>query len=214
MAKARGRTDSSQRLHRAGRGAWLDQRLGLRTACQTLARWRQRGLLELTMAVNLSAIQLRNANLPQCIADALHDSGLPGHALTLEITESVAMQDPQASIERLGLIRTQGVRVAIDDFGTGYSSLAYLKRLPLDYLKLDRAFVQDLETDSNDAAICAATIGLAHNLGLAVVAEGVETQAQRHYLANLGCDAFQGYYFSAALCEAEACEWLTSLAHT
>jgi len=116
--------------------------------------------------------------------------------LTLEITESVAMQDPQASIERLGLIRALGVRLAMDDFGTGYSSLAYLKRLPLDYLKLDRAFVQDLETDTNDAAICAATIGLAHNLGFTVIAEGVETQAQHLYLANLGCDAFQGFYFS------------------
>ncbi len=184
----------------------------LRTACGTLARWRQLGLIDLTMAVNLSAIQLRNPTLPQCIADALHGSGLPGHALTLEITESVAMQDPQASIERLGLIRALGVRLALDDFGTGYSSLAYLKRLPLDYIKLDRAFVQELETDSNDAAISAATIGLAHNLGFAVIAEGVETRGQRNYLANLGCDTFQGYYFSRALPEAAARDWLLSQA--
>jgi diguanylate cyclase (GGDEF)-like protein len=182
----------------------------LQTACQTLARWRQCGLADLTMAVNLSAIQLRNAALPQSISAALLASGLPGQALTLEITESVAMQDPQASIERLGLIRALGVRLAMDDFGTGYSSLAYLKRLPLDYLKLDRAFVQDLETDCNDAAICAATIGLAHNLGFTVIAEGVETQAQRLYLANLGYDAFQGYYFSRPLPEAAAFEWLTA----
>jgi diguanylate cyclase (GGDEF)-like protein/PAS domain S-box-containing protein len=182
----------------------------LRTACHTLARWRQRGLRHLTMAVNLSALQLRNPDLPQRIADALHDSGLPGQALTLEITESVAMQDPQASIERLGLIRALGVRLAIDDFGTGYSSLAYLKRLPLDYLKLDRAFVQDLETDVNDAAICTATIGLAHNLGFAVVAEGVETLAQLRYLANLGCDAFQGFHFSRPLPEAAAYQWLAA----
>jgi diguanylate cyclase (GGDEF)-like protein/PAS domain S-box-containing protein len=184
----------------------------LHTACHTLARWRQRGLVDLTVAVNLSAIQLRNPALPQRIADALHASGLPGHALTLEITESVAMQDPQVSIDRLGLIRALGVRLAMDDFGTGYSSLAYLKRLPLDYLKLDRAFVQDLETDSNDAAICAATIGLAHNLGFAVIAEGVETQGQHNYLANLKCDAFQGYYFSRALPEAAAYDWLVSRA--
>ena len=182
----------------------------LQTACQTLARWRQCGLADLTIAVNLSAIQLRNAHLPQYISAALLESGLPGQALTLEITESVAMQDPQASIERLGLIRALGVRLAMDDFGTGYSSLAYLKRLPLDYLKLDRAFVQDLETDCNDAAICAATIGLAHNMGFTVIAEGVETQAQRLYLANLGCDAFQGYYFSRPLPEAAAFEWLTA----
>ena len=184
----------------------------LQTACHTLASWRQRGLTALTMAVNLSAIQLRNAALPAQIAQALHNSGLPGKALTLEITESVAMQDPQASIERLGLIRALGVRLAMDDFGTGYSSLAYLKRLPLDYLKLDRAFVQDLETDSNDAAICAATIGLAHNLGFGVIAEGVETQAQCNYLSNLGCDAFQGYFFSRPLTEAAAYEWLVSRA--
>lgn len=182
----------------------------LRTACHTLADWRQRGLINLTMAVNLSAVQLRNATLPQRIADALQASRLPGHALTLEITESVAMQDPLASIERLGLIRELGVRLAMDDFGTGYSSLAYLKRLPLDYLKLDRAFVQDLETDSNDAAICAATIGLAHNLGFSVIAEGVETQAQRLYLANLSCDVFQGYYFSRALPDEAAFEWIVS----
>lgn len=182
----------------------------LRTACGALVRWRHSGLTDLNMAVNLSAIQLRHASLPQRIAQALADSGLPASALTLEITESVAMQDPHASIERLGLIRSLGVRLAIDDFGTGYSSLAYLKRLPLDYLKLDQAFVQDLETDSNDAAICAATIGLAHNLGLAVVAEGVETQAQRDYLSNLGCDAFQGHFFSCALPEADAYDWLRS----
>ena len=182
----------------------------LRTACQTLARWRQNGLPELIMAVNLSAIQLRNADLPQRIASALQDSGLPGQALTLEITESVAMQDPRASIERLGLIRALGVHLAMDDFGTGYSSLAYLKRLPLDYLKLDRAFVQDLETDSNDAAICTATIGLAHNLGFGVIAEGVETRGQLEYLSHLGCDAFQGYYFSRPLPEAAAYDWLVS----
>ena len=184
----------------------------LRTACSTLAQWRQHGLPDLTMAVNLSAIQLRLAELPQCIESALHDSGLPGSALTLEITESVAMQDPQGSIERLGLIREMGVRLALDDFGTGYSSLAYLKRLPLDYLKLDRAFVQDLETDSNDAAICTATIGLAHNLGFAVVAEGVETPAQLRYLSDLGCDAFQGFLFSRALPQAQAFDWLIAKA--
>jgi len=186
----------------------------LRTACHTAARWRQKGLVGLTMAVNLSALQLRDDKLPQRIASALGDSGLSANALILEITESVAMQDPHASIERLELIRVQGVRLAIDDFGTGYSSLAYLKRLPLDYLKLDRTFVQDLETNSSDAAICAATIGLAHNLGLAVVAEGVETPGQRDYLAKLGCDVFQGHYFSRALSDTAAFDWLTSLART
>jgi len=180
----------------------------LSRACRTLAEWRAQGLTGLTMAVNLSAVQLRNPALPQELSQVLQHAGLPGSALTLEITESVAMEDPQASIERLDAIRQLGVRLAIDDFGTGYSSLAYLKRLPLDYLKLDRAFVEELETDSNDAAICAATIGMAHNLGLSVVAEGVETAGQHHYLERLGCDAYQGYLFSQPLSEAAALAWL------
>jgi diguanylate cyclase (GGDEF)-like protein len=184
-------------------GEWV-----LNSACQTLARWRQQGLPDITMAVNLSAIQLRNADLPQIIINALTENGLPASALTLEITESVAMQDPLASIQRLGVIRDLGVQLAMDDFGTGYSSLAYLKRLPLNYLKLDRTFVQDLETDSNDATICMASIGLAHDLGLRVVAEGVETRGQHYYLANLGCNVYQGYYYSRPMPETQAYEWI------
>lgn len=184
-------------------GGWA-----LSTACHTLARWHQQGMKHLSIAVNLSAIQLRNPLLPQRIAVALYTSGLPGHALTLEITESVAMENPMVSIERLGMIRALGVRLALDDFGTGYSSLSYLKRLPLDYLKVDRTFVKDLETDPHDAAICTATIGLAHNMGFTVIAEGVETEAQRQYLENLNCDAFQGYLFSRPLPEAAVLEWL------
>ncbi len=184
-------------------GEWV-----LNNACQTLARWRQQGLPDITMAVNLSAIQLRNADLPQIIVNALTENGLPASALTLEITESVAMQDPLASIQRLGVIRDLGVQLAMDDFGTGYSSLAYLKRLPLNYLKLDRTFVQDLETDSTDATICMASIGLAHDLGLMVIAEGVETRGQHYYLANLGCNVYQGYYYSRPMPEAQAYEWI------
>ncbi len=168
----------------------------LQRACSTLARWHREGLTHLSMSVNLSAVQLRNPLLPEQIADILHMNGLSGAALTLEITESVAMQDPQASIQRLEQIHALGVRLAMDDFGTGYSSLAYLKRLPLNILKLDRSFVQDLETNANDAAICTATIGLAHHLGLTVVAEGVETKGQHAFLDNLGCDMCQGYLFS------------------
>jgi len=184
----------------------------LTTACQTMAKWQQQGLQGLSMAVNLSAIQLRLPDLPERIARALWTSGLPARDLTLEITESVAMQDPQASIERLGAIRALGVHLAMDDFGTGYSSLAYLKRLPLDYLKLDRAFVKDLETDSNDATLCTAIIGLAHHMDLAVVAEGVETLAQQDFLAKLGCDSYQGFYFSRGITETQAFDWL--VAHT
>ncbi|MDT8989977.1 PAS-domain containing protein [Curvibacter sp. APW13] len=180
----------------------------LQTACQDMAQWLQAGLQGLHVAVNLSAIQLGNPQLAQVVARVLERTELPASALTLEVTESAAMHDPETSIARLGAIRALGVRMAIDDFGTGYSSLAYLKRLPLDYLKLDRAFVQDLEIDSNDAAICAATIGLAHNLGLQVVAEGVETAAQHQYLAGLQCDSLQGYYFSRPLPAPSVRAWL------
>lgn len=177
-------------------------------ACHTLVQWRSLGLSGLGVSVNVSALQLRNPGFVQQLHGVLQASGLPGAALTLEITESVAMEDPQATVSRLEAIRQLGVCLAIDDFGTGYSSLAYLKRLPLDCLKLDRTFVEDLETDSNDAAICAATIALAHNLGLSLVAEGVETEGQHRYLAELGCDRQQGYWFSRPLPKDEACAWL------
>ena len=184
-------------------GEWV-----LHTACAALAGWHRQGLSHLTLSVNLSAVQLRNPQLPAQIAQVLQTHALPAGALTLEVTESVAMQDPLASVQRLEQIRTLGVRLAMDDFGTGYSSLAYLQRLPLDYLKLDRTFVRDLETNPNDAAICTATISLAHHLGLAVVAEGVETPGQRDFLVGLACDMCQGYLFSRPLSHRAVTQWL------
>ena len=186
-------------------------KLVLQLACSTLALWHREGFTHLGMSVNLSAVQLRNPLLPEQIAETLQINGLSAAALTLEITESVAMQDPQTSIERLEQIRALGVRLAMDDFGTGYSSLAYLKRLPLNILKLDRSFVQDLESNPNDAAICTATIGLAHHLGLAVVAEGVETEGQHAFLDRLGCDVCQGYLFSRPLPGDALRRWLGGL---
>jgi EAL domain-containing protein (putative c-di-GMP-specific phosphodiesterase class I) len=138
------------------------------------------------------------------VAQGLQRHGLPGDALELEITESVAMRDPQRTGSLLRQLRALGVALAIDDFGTGYSSLAYLKQLPLSCLKLDRSFVMDIEHDPNDAAISAAAIQLAHSLGLAVVAEGVENTAQMDYLRNLHCDLAQGYFISRPM-SAEAC---------
>jgi diguanylate cyclase (GGDEF)-like protein/PAS domain S-box-containing protein len=184
-------------------GAWvLDQGLA------QVARWRAAGHAALRVAVNLSARQLHPETLPGLVEQSLRRHGLQGDALELEITESVAMRDPARTRHVLQQLRALGVRLAIDDFGTGYSSLAYLKELPLDCLKLDRSFVKDIERDANDAAISAATIRLAHALGLAVVAEGVETTAQLDHLRGLDCDLLQGYHFSRPLLPADCGAYL------
>ena len=172
-------------------GAWV-----LEQALAQVARWRAADWPTLRVAVNLSAQQLRNEGFVPLVAQALQRHGLPGQALELEITESVAMRDPARTGEMLRLLRSQGVALAIDDFGTGHSSLAYLKQLPLSCLKLDRSFVMDIEHDANSAAICTATIQMAHSLGLGVVAEGVETEMQLEFLRRLGCDIAQGYHLS------------------
>jgi diguanylate cyclase (GGDEF)-like protein/PAS domain S-box-containing protein len=169
-------------------GAWvLDQ------ACAQWRAWRDAFGVSMRLAVNLSAYQLRRPGLVERIAALIERHGLPPRTLELELTETVAMHDPAASIELMRQLRDLGVCLAVDDFGTGYSSLAYLKALPLDRLKLDRSFVKDIETDPDDRAICSATIVLARTLGLEVVAEGVETLAQRDYLRNQGCDLMQGF---------------------
>ncbi|MBW8459028.1 MAG: EAL domain-containing protein [Thiobacillus sp.] len=180
-------------------GEWV-----LDEACRQLRAWRDEGLADVTMAVNLSAHQLHAPALLAQVAHTLKKHGLRGADLELEITESVAMHDPAASISKLKALRGLGVRLSIDDFGTGYSSLSYLKLLPIHTLKLDQSFVRDIETDSNDVTICTATIALAHNLGLAVIAEGVETEAQRLLLTAHQCDFMQGYLFSKPLPAAAA----------
>lgn len=180
-------------------GQWV-----LETAIAQLAAWRKAGASHLRMAVNLSAYQLRKDSIVTDIIDMLALHKLGKGALELEITESVAMQYPEQNAVLLAELRQHGVELAIDDFGTGYSSLSYLKLLPLDRLKLDRSFVKDIEHDPNDAAISAATISMSHELGLSVVAEGVETAQQLKLLSNMGCDLVQGYYFSKPL-KAEDC---------
>jgi diguanylate cyclase (GGDEF)-like protein/PAS domain S-box-containing protein len=171
-------------------GAWV-----LEDACRQMAEWRRAGFDLKHVAVNLSAHQLRSPDLVGMVQGAIARFGLAPGQLELEITESVAMEDPERAIGQLRALRESGVELAIDDFGTGYSSLAYLKLLPIHTLKLDRAFVRDIETDENDAAISAATLALAKNLGLRVVAEGVETEAQRDFLSSHGCNLLQGYLF-------------------
>ena len=171
-------------------GSWV-----LEEACRQMAEWRKAGFDLKHVAVNLSAHQLRSPNLVRQVQSAIARFGLAPGQLELEITESVAMEDPERAIGQLRMLRDSGVELAIDDFGTGYSSLAYLKMLPIHTLKLDRAFVRDIETDENDAAISSATLALAKNLGLRVVAEGVETEAQRDFLTSHACNLLQGYLF-------------------
>ncbi len=175
-------------------GGWV-----LEESCRQLSAWRAQGVEGLRMAVNLSAQQLRSPDLMQFVAALLKRHGLKGSDLELEITESVAMENPERAVGQLQGLRDIGIQLSIDDFGTGYSSLAYLKRLPIQALKLDRTFVRDIETDSSDAEISAATIALAHTLGMKVVAEGVETEAQRDFLVMCQCDYLQGYFFSEPL---------------
>jgi hypothetical protein len=146
--------------------------------------------------VNLSARQCHGPGLLPHLDRLLHSQGINPALLELEITESAAMQDPERSRALLVELRSRGIKVAIDDFGTGYSSLSYLKLFELDRIKIDRGFVKDIESDPDDAVIVAATIALAHSLGLEVIAEGVETEAQRDFLRAKQCDEAQGYLFA------------------
>lgn len=164
--------------------------------CRNIRTFRDAGLENFRVAVNISAQQLRHENLPLVVRGALACYDLRPSDLELEITESTAMQNPELTRSVLDQFAAMGILLSIDDFGTGYSSLAYLKHLPIHRLKLDRSFVRDIQTDPNDAAICSATVALGHNLGLEVVAEGVETAEQRDYLTALGCDILQGYLYS------------------
>lgn len=167
----------------------------LEQACQQLARWRAMGLRTLGMAVNLSPSQLGQPTLAPWIADCLRRHDLPADALTLELTESVLVEDMGAAQDMLQALHALGVRLALDDFGTGYSSMAYLQRLPLDILKIDRSFVDGIAAESTDRAIARTILVLAHEMGMRTIAEGVETSEQMHALQQMGCDEMQGYFF-------------------
>jgi EAL domain-containing protein (putative c-di-GMP-specific phosphodiesterase class I) len=179
----------------------------LDAALRQVNRWRQDGL-ELAVAVNLSMRNLHDPEVPEMIRQLLARWGVPAASLTIEITESSLMADAARAMEALSRLRGMGVSVSIDDFGTGYSSLAYLKRLPVHELKIDKSFVANMATDDNDAAIVRSTVGLAHDLGLSVVAEGVEDQQTWNLLAAIGCDVAQGYFISRPLPPASLDEWL------
>jgi EAL domain-containing protein (putative c-di-GMP-specific phosphodiesterase class I) len=171
----------------------------LRTACLQARAWQQQGYPPLRLAVNLSACQFYQRNLAEVIARTLKDSALDPAWLELELTESLLMQNAELTHATLRTLNTMGVRFSIDDFGTGYSSLGYLKRFPLDTLKIGRSFVRDVPADPDDAAIVSAIIAMAHTLEMRVIAEGVETEAQRAFLEAQGCDAFQGYVYGPPL---------------
>jgi diguanylate cyclase (GGDEF)-like protein len=179
----------------------------LRTGLAQLAKWRQTHP-DLRISVNMSARSLMDASLAADVEALLDRCGLPAHALTLELTESSVMADPQRSLQQLLRLHEMGVRIAIDDFGTGYSSLSYLKRLPVDEVKIDKSFVIGMVTDADDAAIVRSTIDLAANLGLEVIAEGVEDARTWDLLVRLGCDAIQGYHLSRPLSADDMAEFL------
>ncbi|HEY0845128.1 MAG TPA: EAL domain-containing protein [Noviherbaspirillum sp.] len=172
-------------------GEWV-----LRTACAQLQSWIRSGLPTMRIAVNLSVKQLLKKDFASTVEQVLQDTGLAASLLELEITESTLMENAQDTLAALHRLRDLGVRLSIDDFGTGYSSLSYLKRFPVDIIKIDRSFVRDVPHDVDDAAIVTGIIALAHSLRLEVVAEGVETEAQVHFLREQSCDILQGYYLS------------------
>ncbi|MGZ4185529.1 MAG: putative bifunctional diguanylate cyclase/phosphodiesterase [Solirubrobacteraceae bacterium] len=171
-------------------GEWV-----LRDACRRAVEWQRRRSEPLTLRVNVSARQLAEEGLPQTVADVITESGIEPGRLCLEVTESVLIEDPELTIRKLSELKDLGVQIAVDDFGTGYSSLEYLRRLPVDCVKIDRSFVRGLPDSSEDAAIVSAVIELGHTLKLSVTAEGVETKEQLGNLQAAGCDTAQGFLF-------------------
>jgi EAL domain-containing protein (putative c-di-GMP-specific phosphodiesterase class I) len=180
-------------------GSWV-----LETACRQLAAWAAEPALSLlVMAVNVSARQFGHHDFVAQVKEALAGSGANPQRLKLELTESLLVDNMETTIAKMTALKALGVSFALDDFGTGYSSLSYLKRLPLDQLKIDQSFVRDVLHESNDAAIARTIVALSQSLGLSVIAEGVETEAQHEFLAHHGCSLYQGFLFSRPLPAAE-----------
>jgi diguanylate cyclase (GGDEF)-like protein len=179
-------------------GGWV-----IREACRQARAWQIDGVPTLRVSVNLSASQFRDSGLVESIRRALDDAGLQARYLEVELTESAVMSDPEQSIAILEQLSAMGVLVSVDDFGTGYSSMSYLRRFPIDKLKIDRVFINEIVSRPEDASIVRAIVSLAHSLRLKVVAEGVETPAQLDFLKTTGCDEYQGYHFSRPLPAAE-----------
>ena len=174
-------------------GSWV-----LHQAVQQAALWREQGR-QLLMSINVSALQFQQADFVDSVARVLAEVGLEPQWLELELTESILVQDAQEALHRLQALAELGVKLAIDDFGTGYSSLAYLKRFPIGRLKIDRSFIQGLPVDESDAGIVRAIANMARALRLELIAEGVETEAQRQFMLQVGCEQYQGFLASPAV---------------
>ncbi len=175
-------------------GEWV-----LRETCRQGRQWIDAGLPPLSLAVNISAHQLRYSHMQETVSAVLEETGYPAKWLELELTEGTLMQHELESVAILQSLRDLDVSLSIDDFGTGYSSLAYLRLFPVDSLKIDKQFIDDIPNDKNDMEITSAIIALAHAMNLKVLAEGVETLAQLEFLKKKGCDSYQGYYHSRPL---------------
>jgi diguanylate cyclase (GGDEF)-like protein len=175
-------------------GEWV-----LRKSCEHLKQWADMGLDVLHLAVNVSPRQFRQPNFIQQVSTILEETGADPSKLGLELTEGIVIDNIVDTIEKMQALKRLGIELSIDDFGTGYSSLAYLKKMPLDILKIDQSFVRDIETDSNDAAIVDTIISMANHLSLKVIAEGVETEFELAFLEEKGCKLYQGYHFSRPL---------------
>ncbi len=175
-------------------GAWAVEQ-----ACRQVRAWQDQGLPLVRVAVNISAVQFRRVDLVDTVRRALTDAGIDAHCLEIELTETAVMSDPEESVEILQRLSRMGIVVSVDDFGTGYSSMSYLRRFPIDKLKIDRSFITNIMTSADDAAIVQAIISLAHSLRLTVVAEGVENAEQVAFLQRQGCDQYQGHFFSRPL---------------
>jgi diguanylate cyclase len=189
-------------------GEWV-----LRTACHELVRIRQAGFHDFTMSINVSQAQFRHPCFLDMLRTALRETGAPPESIELEITESMAMEKPDLFISLLEEIKNTGIKIAIDDFGTGFSSLSYLQRLPVDRLKIDRAFVTEINSSARGSSIASMIISLGHNLGLTIIAEGVEDERQANILTNLGCPQAQGFLFGKPMLAPLLMEWITENNH-
>jgi EAL domain-containing protein (putative c-di-GMP-specific phosphodiesterase class I) len=184
-------------------GRWI-----LEHACLAHRRWSEAGRTPLTVAINVSAHQVMSPDFAPIVLEILEKTETDPQLVTLEVTESVFVQDSQRALVVLGDLKEIGVKLALDDFGTGYSSLSYLKRFPIDIVKIDQGFIGDIERDAASHAIVMSVIDLAHTLGMSVIAEGVETRSQQAQLAAVGCDQSQGFYFSRPMSESHVDELL------